>query len=588
MQTAVDYVTGILLDDPCNLILEIINEWLGRTPKVAEEMVRLLEITRNFLKNQYVSHARKHDGFCSHSYYHALAKPEGYAAAYFSDDDSNTEQSSSDDDSDYMDISDNESDVPELRPRHSRHLDDNNSLEQAPDLRSIHFLDDDNLDSEHDSDVSEPQTTYLPNPLSEPSTEVTEMAMAGAEDPPECHACKFPFHFLEELRGEVKDSFYKRTDRVVRERGQSEYGRDDSTGSSCTSTKDETASQSSEEISDESMSESDEDAAESVRLLYETVGWDNKLKDVLDVIDSIEDKFLRFMGHKHRIACQQDGIQGCDQEMREEAKRNGGNGTIIGIIGDFKMNWNAMGNKETTQQHYGKRGIPWHGFLGVYYRYIPESNSFERVVIKVDQILEGDAVKNGATVLSLLECFLLQVEKVFPFLRKAIVQTDNAGNYHKKDLVLGIAFLNLKWGRKIRVTRFIHTETQDGKSLLDAHFARGTKQVIKYIKTCGSVETKQVAAPIELAKALAWNGGIQNSCVQHVKVNRAHMDEFNDFLEKCSDRALEFFNRSNDIFYLVEDNQSEYDVTDSQSWEHVSFAIRAFAFSGIGEGAEFE
>jgi hypothetical protein len=52
MQTAVDYVTGILLDDPCNLILEIINEWLGRTPTVAEEMVRLLEITRNFLKNQ--------------------------------------------------------------------------------------------------------------------------------------------------------------------------------------------------------------------------------------------------------------------------------------------------------------------------------------------------------------------------------------------------------------------------------------------------------------------------------------------------------------------------------------------------------
>jgi hypothetical protein len=98
------------------------------------------------------------------------------------------------------------------------------------------------------------------------------------------------------------------------------------------------------------------------------------------------------------------------------------------------MNWNAMGHKETTQQHYGKRSIPWHGFLGVYYRYIPKVNLFEWMVIKVDQILEGNAVKNGATVLSLLECFLLQVENVFPFLQKAIVQTDNAENYHKKTL----------------------------------------------------------------------------------------------------------------------------------------------------------
>jgi hypothetical protein len=66
---------------------------------------------------------------------------------------------------------------------------------------------------------------------------VTGMAMAAAEDSPEWHACKFPFHFLEELWGEDKDLFYKRTDQVVRERDQSKYGRDKSTGSSCTSMK---------------------------------------------------------------------------------------------------------------------------------------------------------------------------------------------------------------------------------------------------------------------------------------------------------------------------------------------------------------
>jgi hypothetical protein len=577
MQTAVDYVTGILLDDPCNLLLEIINDWLGKTPRVAEEMVQHLEVTRNFLKNQYVSHARKKDGFCTHSYYHALGKPEAYAEAYFSDDDTNSEAYSMDDsersvcsDSDCSDYSDCSSvcfddGVPDLQPKYPPYSDDSDCDSDCSSVCS-----DDGIPDHQPKD-----SPYSDNSVAE-------------DHAPECHACKFPFYFLEELRGALKNAFYKRADRVEREACQSESSRDESNGSTCASTKDESASQSSQDSSVEFISEPDEDPAESVRLLYESVSWDKRLKDVLGVIDKTEDKFRRFMGHKHRVACQQDAIQRLDKDMRAEAKANGGNGTILGIIGDFKMNWNARGNKETTQQHYGKRGIPWHGFLGYYYRYIPETDSFERVVIKVDQILEGDANKNGAAVLSLLECFLLQVEEEFSFLKEAVLQTDNAGNYHKKELVLGIAFLNLKWGRRIRIKRYIHTETQDGKSLLDAHFARGTRQVIKYIKTCPSVQVKQVAAPEELAKALAWNQGIQNSCVQHVKVNRNHMDGFDKFLARCSKEALEFFSRSNDIFYLGESNSSDYDVTDPRSWEFVSFGIRVFAHSGIGEGAVFE
>jgi hypothetical protein len=595
MQTAVDYVTGILLDDPCNLLLEIINDWLGKTPKVAEEMVQHLEVTRNFLKNQYVSHARKQDGFCTHSYYHALGKPEAYAESYFSDDDTNSEAYSTDDsewsvcsDSDCLDLDcssvcSDDGILPDLQPRYPPYSIDSDCDSDCSSVCSDDGIPDFQTYSLYSDD---PDRNLLPVSGSEGHADVE--ATQAQDPPPECHACKFPFYFLEELRGAVKNAFYKRADRVERE-NQSESSRDhDSNGSTCTSTKDESASQSSQDSSAEFIPEPDEDPAESVRLLYESVSWDKRLKDVLCVIDKTEDKFRRFMGHKHRVACQQDAIQRLDEDMRAEAKANNGNGTILGIIGDFKMNWNARGNKETTQQHYGKRGIPWHGFLGYYYRYIPETDSLERVVIKVDQILEGDANKNGAAVLSLLECFLLQVEEEFSFLKEAVLQTDNAGNYHKKELVLGIAFLNLKWGRKIRIKRYIHTETQDGKSLLDAHFARGTRQVVKYIKTCPSVQVKQVAAPEELAKALAWNHGIQNSCVQHVKVNRNHMDGFDKFLAKCSKEALEFFSRSNDIVYLSESNSSDYDVTDPCSWEFVSFAIRVFAYSGIGEGAVFE
>jgi regulator of extracellular matrix RemA (YlzA/DUF370 family) len=113
-----------------------------------------------------------------------------------------------------------------------------------------------------------------------------------------------------------------------------------------------------------------------------------------------------------------------------------------------------------------------------------------------------------------VESFLCAAEAQFGFIKKAVICSDNAGCYHKKEFVFGCAVLNMIRGWSIRIERLIHSKTtQDGKCLIDAHFARGTRHVIRYIKTTSSAENKRVTSPKELAEALAWNGGIQNSCV---------------------------------------------------------------------------
>jgi hypothetical protein len=191
----------------------------------------------------------------------------------------------------------------------------------------------------------------------------------------------------------------------------------------------------------------------------------------------------------------------------------------------------------------------------------------------------------------MFEVFLTAIESDdrFSHLKRAIIQADNAACYHDKSFVFGIAFLNKMQNRKIRIDQKIHTEMQDRKSLvLDAHFARGTKQVVKYLKTSGAAENKRVGSPVELAKALAWNGGIQNSVVLLIEVDREkRLPAFNDVIQGCSDKALEYFSRANEIEFLEETKASKVDLTDEASWGSFSFDIRVWVHSGIGAGARF-
>ena len=61
------------------------------------------------------------------------------------------------------------------------------------------------------------------------------------------------------------------------------------------------------------------------------------------------------------------------------------------------------------------------------------------------------------------EAFICALEDQFPFLQEVTMCTDNAGCYHKKELVFGLALLNMMVGRQIRIKAVMHTETQDGK-----------------------------------------------------------------------------------------------------------------------------
>lgn len=135
-----------------------------------------------------------------------------------------------------------------------------------------------------------------------------------------------------------------------------------------------------------------------------------------------------------------------------------------------------MSSNETAQEHFGKRGISWHGCLLTFFVYVedgqtelPESEGgveclpgrAERRTVYLDQILSGGNKQDGLAVASMVEAALHHLGGSFPDLSKVTVQSDNAKCYQSHELVLLLGLMNPTL--PIKIEGIIHTETQDGK-----------------------------------------------------------------------------------------------------------------------------
>jgi hypothetical protein len=167
MLTAVDYVTGFLLHDTCNILLRIIKDFLGSNGEKVGKYIEWLEVTRNFLKVQYISHARKSDNCRTHGLEHGLSKPPNYAEQYESDLEENT-------DSDF---------------------------EVDPDRDS---------DQEDDSDKDSKQADHADKSC---------LASSRSRKCFTCNACKFPFFFLQKLSEDGEEEHRQRLSRIGLEEG---------------------------------------------------------------------------------------------------------------------------------------------------------------------------------------------------------------------------------------------------------------------------------------------------------------------------------------------------------------------------------
>lgn len=105
---------------------------------------------------------------------------------------------------------------------------------------------------------------------------------------------------------------------------------------------------------------------------------------------------------------------------------------------------------------------------------------------------------------------------------------------------------------------FIHTETQDGKSVLDAHFAQAMKRVKSWVR-----QGHNCVTPTQLVVGLTSGGGTPNTFTDLIEYDREKLGESLDQLKGVISRVSKSLGRTNDILY-------EYAAVDSTNESSVN------------------
>jgi hypothetical protein len=282
------------------------------------------------------------------------------------------------------------------------------------------------------------------------------------------------------------------------------------------------------------------------------------VEDALKFIPEALDKFRLFQGHRVRTVNQRKADEKIDAAIEEECRRTKRASENSKITADFKMKFEETRAKEATTHFYGKRGLSWHIVDVAYCDYVEGEVVWRHVTLS--QILENENKQDGLTVVSHLEALMNKVSAELPFLKYATLKSDNAGCYHKKELLLGIPLLNVQ-SKGIKISRIVHSETQDGKTgVCDGYGATAGRHCKRALTRRGEqTEYNKICTPKELAQALASNGGLRNSGVQLVGTDRSgRLAKIVESFQSCSENIADYFARANDIIYFPDDGMCYY------------------------------
>jgi hypothetical protein len=119
-----------------------------------------------------------------------------------------------------------------------------------------------------------------------------------------------------------------------------------------------------------------------------------------------------FMGHRLRVHNQQKAIQEIHAQISNDCLQIGESHECVVLI-DYKMKFEPVYHREKTVDHYGKRGISWHGSMITYYTVseIDGVRTVEPNNIYMDHIVENENRQDVLSVVSILEAVIIGIKK---------------------------------------------------------------------------------------------------------------------------------------------------------------------------------
>ena len=127
-------------------------------------------------------------------------------------------------------------------------------------------------------------------------------------------------------------------------------------------------------------------------------------KSAIRALEGCNTKMLLFLGHRLRVMNQQVAIKNMFLGMEHRCEQNKTSDECV-IVVDYKMKFEPCYYREKTVDHYGKRGISWHGAMVSYYA-MEEVNGVQVPVLHkfyMDHIIENENKQDVTAVFAVLE-----------------------------------------------------------------------------------------------------------------------------------------------------------------------------------------
>lgn len=145
-------------------------------------------------------------------------------------------------------------------------------------------------------------------------------------------------------------------------------------------------------------------------------------------------------------------------------------------------------------------------------------------------------------------------------------------------MLLPLVLPYLSIAHEISVTRIIHTKTQDGKSVLDAHFAKAMHVLVTWV-----IEGNNCITSTQAVIGLKCHGGLPNSVVELIEHNRQALEQLIKQVEGMEKQLRKFTSRANEIKILLPS------PTQTSGWDGgynccPDLSLKVFEYSGIGAG----
>ena len=111
-------------------------------------------------------------------------------------------------------------------------------------------------------------------------------------------------------------------------------------------------------------------------------------------------------------------ISQTEENIKKVCVKSKGKNSNALIIMDFKMKFETKSSRETTVEHYGKRGIGWHDFAIILYLLDGQGEPYRNIVY-LDQILTDTNQQDAGMVVALLKIAITTIITELLFIKKA-------------------------------------------------------------------------------------------------------------------------------------------------------------------------